>query len=472
MVANFISTYGNLAILALMHLFFLQKRYIPIVLCNLFILFCYALGVNKVFCLEMSSMLNIFAITMHNRRFKISSVVYIMIISIGCFLLALKELNNDLLISIYDNIYYINKHINIMNDIYIMVALLLIVGCIPFGDWIMYLFSISSSLFKVIIFITPMFLMFNILYDYSSVLDPQSYQIFGSLICVYSCFCIIFNKNLRLILVNVITYFYGIQIIYLSKSYNLQFFSNWLVATFVILLLSNTIIPIRTMKYNINNIKNILVGKTEKILFIISMLFLLYCFVLLYFTLPETRGLLKVVSISLFTSFFAKIIASISFLNGDSLKNDNKENNTNLFRMIRMFIGVVFLTGYCVYNAKILKFFIRPSLYLIIFSLLIFSVVLVVSLLFNNAIKPKILKSKTYSSFVVNFIKFLKIIILIIQSVFVDFAKSVKEKVINLAISSVPQKLSNILYGKHLYFYIFFLIEVIIVLTIECVVLQ
>ena len=83
---------------------------------------------------------------------------------------------------------------------------------------------------------------------------------------------------------------------------------------------------------------------------------------------------------------------------------------------------------------------------------------------------PNSLQLSTYSKNLSSFSNGLKIFARIIGSVITDFYYTIKVNADNITKSGFFSKLSNILHDNHLYLYILLLIQLIIVLTIECVI--
>lgn len=464
-ISNFLTNNTDISVLFLMHLFFIQKRYISVIILNILILIGLITGVDKILCLEMSAMLSIYSLTLHNRRFKITSITSIIFLSCGCFLLALKEVNQQFIENAIKSIPYIDKYSNLVQDLYFIVALLFIIGLIPFTEWAMYLFSISSSLFKIVCFITPMFVNLKILCDMVDSISFASLQIVGYIISIYSCVYIIFNKNIRSICVYIITYFYGMEISHIN---NLDC-NTFISIVLAMLLFSNTLVPVRTVKYNISTIKYIIPTVFSKVLFVSSMCIIFYCFVCQIFAQHIKSDRFNIITLSLFSVFFSK---TMSYFSVNNQVKENKQQYINLpqSRMIRMAICNLLLI-YFFYQTSSLSMFQNQDVIVISAVILTFLTTFVFFTLTNTYIKINMTKSKTYSQFLLKLLSCFKIVILIIQNIFIDFSNSIKDKVLKLSISSIPKKVSNILYEQNIYFYIFFLIQIIVVLTIECVII-
>ena len=167
--------------------------------------------------------------------------------------------------------------------------------------------------------------------------------------------------------------------------------------------------------------------------------------------------------------FFSK---TMSYFSVNNQVKENKQQYINLpqSRMIRMAICNLLLI-YFFYQTSSLSMFQNQDVIVISAVILTFLTTFVFFTLTNTYIKINMTKSKTYSQFLLKLLSCFKIVILIIQNIFIDFSNSIKDKVLKLSISSIPKKVSNILYEQNIYFYIFFLIQIIVVLTIECVII-
>ena len=106
-----------------------------------------------------------------------------------------------------------------------------------------------------------------------------------------------------------------------------------------------------------------------------------------------------------------------------------------------------------------------------IIMLITFIIMLFVSHFFISLKQPKLLRSKSYFNLLLSFINIINVVSNIISTTIRDFVAIIYKDIKQILVSSTPSKLTNILYGNNVYYYIFFLLQVIIVLAIECVIL-
>ena len=455
-------------------IFILSKYLFNIILLFLSVIYAFVFDKGDAINLQIYALISCCALIYHNRKLKISSVLYIAIVSTGMFLLALFDLCHELLLQLFKQLPDLlgQQQIQVLNEIYIMIAILMLIGFIPFMEWIMYLFTISNLLFKIIVFIIPMYLSLLTLQKISHDFSSLSIEIVSFLIAGFSGLHMIFNNKIRATFSYVIVYFYGLQILLLTQANKTSFISLWQITSVLMLILMEIYTPNRAIKFEIKYIKSyVCVNKCYMYTFTLCMLLLvvIFCNNILLFTQNHHYKLYIVIFSPLIC-----LLAKISFLFTQNKQKINIENNKISFKnktilsatMLTMLLAVF-------YSYKTtMGFFVCPSIIHILIYFCIFIFTLLFAFFFMNISQPRIFFKKTYSSLLLNVIKIIKITCLIIKSTAIDFIDTLKLKITSLSLSSTPGKLSNILYGNHIYFYIFFLLQVIVILTIECVILQ
>ena len=451
---------------------FLRKKYLWFISFGIFLLFAEYKNIKPLFCLEICVLFNIFALILHNRKLKYSSVLYVCIVSIGLFLIAFQQTHSTLIVEMLNLLpnWLGNQQTTILMEIYSILAIIIMIGFMPFAEWIMYLFSISSSFFKTMIFITPMYLSLLVFQEYSLQFSPISFEIIGLAICGYSALCLIFNNNLRICFMHIMVYLYGTQILLLNQSKNLQFLPLWLVAVFIILAISNTFTPNRAINYKVKDAKQyFFVNKYHFAGFIVSICVLSLNTINTIFVLDSHFSRANTIIFALIVCGIAKIVHALFIHKTNNHLVVNTKVDT--IRIVRLFfISICSGITTIYFLVKTYKIFITPSAISIFICFLIFIATLLLSTFLEKFNQPKILSSQTYASYLVRAIQTIKIVSLIIQSVTTDFASVVKEKISTIASSNVAEKFSNIIYGNHIYLYIFFLLQTIVVLVIECVI--
>ena len=467
MMTNFVA-HGNILLIALAQFLYLKPRYLPIAIGNFAILVSFLLGVDKILLLEISSILSVIYITMHNKRFKAPSIFYFTSVSIGCFMFAIKETNIDFLhlfiASIYNNSVNDLSYINDIIDLYTFISILFFIGFIPFTEWIIYLFSVSNAFFKITCFIIPMFLSLCIVQDLIRSDNLYIFKYFGASICFYSCLCLFFSRNFCINFVHIMTYFYGLQImLFYDPSIKLN---NWVICSILTIACSDNFMPKRMAKYKYNDVKNIFFSNGFNTLLSVPY------FILLVFMFGATCCVLNtkqdnatIIVTNLFICFIAKI--SYTMFATMQCKYSYIEH-PNFKRIIKYILIFLFSISSLINNFPDLDFH-RSSF---VFSILIYMTTMLFLRFnpFSRIIQPRFLTSRTYSNLVLKIFKMLKTGTLIISSIAKDFLNMLKSCLDSTLFSSILQKIADVLYDKHIYFYIYFLIQVLIVLAIECVI--
>ena len=420
---------------------------------------------DKIFCLKLITIFNFFAITIHNHKFKSSCILYISIVSTGFLMLTIKELNQELIPTILTSTYLTNSQAILANEIYTLIAITLIIGCIPFSEKIMYLFSISNIMFKIPTFIIPMYISLLILQDLAQTFSADSFKILGTIICLYSSICFSFNNSLKVIFSNIIVYFYGLQILLLAQTKTLTFLYLWLIVVALVLLSCSIYAPKRVAKYSL---KNMFVNSRSELFIIVFIITFIIAFLNNLFIL-NVSTIHSIALASIPSYIFGKIIRySLSekkiTLQKKQIKN-KKMSSVYLFFLITSLY--LFEIQTCARNYTL--FITQPYHLAVIISAI--SVAIVLGFIFAQLKQPHFLIIKTYSHMLIIIMQVIKIICLISKSVVIDFFCTTKSTIANLSLSKTLEKISNILYGNNTYFYALFFLEIIVILTIEFIIL-
>ena len=151
------------------------------------------------------------------------------------------------------------------------------------------------------------------------------------------------------------------------------------------------------------------------------------------------------------------------------LPNDNiLPIQTSLFTIFLSIASMFQLKQLCV-NTHLEPSFTQTTYFIIAILALLFLFKMVDRFFpFNNNKKRN---TRTASNIFIKLASALKTSVLIINAVCEDFVTASYKKITYFSPTSLMEKISNVLYGNHTYFYIFFLLQLIIILTIECVIL-
>ena len=141
---------------------------------------------------------------------------------------------------------------------------------------------------------------------------------------------------------------------------------------------------------------------------------------------------------------------------------------TSLFTIFLSIISILQLKQLCM-NAHLELSFMQILYFIIAILALSFLFKIVDRFFpFNNNKKRN---TRIVSNIFIKLASSLKTSVLIINAVCEDFVTASYKKITYFSPASLMEKISNVLYGNHTYFYIFFLLQLIIILTIECVIL-
>ena len=272
-------------------------------------------------------------------------------------------------------------------------------------------------------------------------------------------------------------YFYGLVIVSFGYPNALSTYAIniWLSFVAIILPIIHTFTDKRTINYNLKNIKGLLFStKTNTILSIMCLAALIYEYAIMTSLFDVQKSLAKIIILSFFVIFFAKIsfiLVKSKQKSMIALDNDNSDE-IQVLRQLKLGVMLPVAVGfnYILMNQPKIHFKLPSTLGCAIF-LGIFILGFLFSFLLIDFSQPKILISKTYSTATISIIKAIKVVFGILHTIAVDFYKTLDNSWNKLYLSQAPKKLSNILYNNQIYFYIFFLSQVIIVLIIECVIL-
>ena len=469
MLINAIIKYNWLVFFCLLHSFFLKKRYIPIVVMNLCILWLLYKENNPILCIELSAILGILCEIAHNKKLKLLNVSYISIVSTGLMMLAIQNLDSSYIFRMISRAKFttLNMHVKIASEIIILISVVMMCGFIPFSERIIHLFSISRPTIKIITFITPMYISLFIFKNLINTFSNYSFVILGTAISLYSAICSTFCKNLKTIFSQIIVYFYGLQILFLAQTKTLQYLPLWFIAVTTTLVSFALYTPNRALKYYIGEIKQyVSVNRCYFYTFMIIIVAFILNFInnFLLFK-PETKYLNIVVFVLPFW-LFGVFIKSM-------LDKKTKIKSRNIYSInIQIMASIPIITVLMILSfLKIYKSSIHLPISEALIYICIFSISLIGSLIFKNIDQPNILTTKIYSHFFTKIISAIRVAYSINKTIVMDFFKTFNLQTVSSTSLGITEKISNMLYGNYIYFYIIFLVMALIILMIECVVL-
>ena len=449
----------------------------------------FTFGYHKFVVFEIMTVLSVLICIMHNRKYRASGIYFLGLLSCGLFMLAVQELHPDLLNDVISRIAgeKYEDFIVITTHIYTLVALLLLVGMMPFSEWIMYLFALSNSFYKTVCFIVPMFLLLQIMQEIAINMSARAIVYTGFAICIYSGIYLLFENNIRRIYTYLILYFFGLQVILASNNMMQTMMPFWVIISVLIATVSCIFTPFRVRKYTINNIKEYFCGKlSDKILSCISFniiigLFAVYAIILNHGeNISELNSFYKIGIIVFFIGFLARVFYAILLKNNTKNKvvvDKIDKKFKKLFAKNRLkrvvWLNIIFyIAALEVFLNR--HFFIRnlhiPEYQHLLVYGTVFCVFFVLTPFMLSGQKPILLRSNYYFRAARTCLSFICIFVRIVATTFSDFWKALRQYAVTIVNASTSYKLTHILCNNYTYFYVFILIQMIIVLTIECVI--
>ncbi len=461
-----------MCLITLTEILYLKPKNVFICLLNFITLFfCFVYQKNLILTFEIASIFSVLLVILHNKRYRSLCVIYLCTVSIGIFLLSLYDCENKFLF------YFIQRHIfknNLEYTIFLhdciwIVSILCLIGFIPFSGLSMYLFSVSNVFFKLVCFVAPTIISLVVLQKYSSSLSDQALFFSGIAISIYSGLNMIFENKMRKLILYILTYFYGLQLILFSYNIGGDYINLYVLLSIMMICYCNVFAPFRTFTYYITDVCRALMTNNKYKIISFLTLSVLICIYSLYLLAHKISNIEKVVYL-----LFICLISKITYY----LHNYKEDNNIKIIeviksRLIKYNIIIISIISIIIYNIYSHKYtFIKQDIESYLIFAFTFIIMLFISkFIFYNNKKPKLIKSRAYFKLFTLLITSIKIIFSILSSSIVDFFNVMYKYVKNIFISSSPIKILNILYNNNTYFYIFFLLQVIIVLTIECIIL-
>ena len=488
MLLNWLSHYGLFITISASLIALSKPKYTFITICSIAILAGGMLGLtknfNSMFWLQLSVMFAMIVSLIFNKKYKYGGIYQIFLVSVGFLMLALQETNQEFLFQLISQIFHTTDVDKMMfiADIYYLTALLFIIGFIPYADWMMYIFASSSSFLKLVCFVMPLLFICLHLQDVNNIISARAFVFFGTIMSIYSGICLLFDNKIRRIFVNIIVFFFGMQIILFSNKQSQSTLPIFILLSLLILSLSHIFTKYRTLIYTLYRMKQIFFSNfIYKTLSISSFLFLIITFLFYSLKIQDINAIATTIIVGLFLIFICKILyvsiknfnikTEIKTMSSANIAISNNTSGINIFRVI--FTSIILLSSYILIINKFVNHyatFIYPEKN----ELIAYGAFLLIGLIISKLLvlyqRPPFLRSNIYFNFIKNQFYHLKIAGKIVVIAFQDFFTTMYNYFYSLLKSSSPNKLSYILYNNQLYFYIFFLVQLIIVITIECII--
>lgn len=483
MLYIFLTQYSEILIITILQSLYMRLKYLPIVILTTCVLCLNKHNPNETMLyLKISSILAILCCLRHNKKLKLSGIMFLTLLSIGLFIKSFLEENQDFITHAVTGIMLSNntliKNINTVYNVANMIALLFFTGFIPFSASITHLFALSNNFFKTTCFIVPMFLVQSVLKDFNQE-NSITVIAFGGLISLYSGLCLVCDNKIKHLCIYIITYFYGLNIISTAanqQSLALPLSTLWLTLCATVLSCTHISTPKRTTMYCVYNLKSFAWQTNTQKLILILFFTILTSMLCLHGIISRDviagQYWLNFVLL-LWVGFIAKICYILFFYRQINVVNPQTPSvkQTDFIKTIITFISAIILT---IYIAKHTSTALIPSMKHFIINICwivgMFVTTYILSKLLIPRQKQKPLRSISYFKLILKLIDMVKMVIDITCVSIQAFVSTIKNNAQIILSSSEPTKLTNLLHNNIVYFYIFFLIQTIIVLAIECVI--
>lgn len=462
-------------------LLYIKPRYIPLAVATLGLLYYQQNNPTQtLLCYQTSILCGVLCCLKHNRRYSGSIIIWLMLLSFGILINSMSADNQEFFTQLLQKLKTTITQTQTIDYTVItntlkQMTLLMLIGLIPFNKQIMHLFTISNNFFKLICFVVPMYLLLLLLQ-----LNNNTTAVWlGWIMCVYSGIHCVLENKIRHLLVYIITFFYGLNMVSTMQNHQYVCMLNfiWLMLCVAVLAYTKIIAPKKTQVYLIHNLKT-LIGETKinKLLSLCFSIIVVFVLTTYYKTnnfTTQTQYWLNILILSLFLAFTAKILYILYFMQSQqSNTTTNTPNTTETIKtaIVFAFVIVCILHIFTHKQTPNAVLFTKQTRYGLILCCIVFISSLLLSRFLIISKKSKLLDKIQHNHITQVLLDVLKVVIDIIYISIKDFFKVIKNNTQNTISSSTPNKLTNLLSNNQMYFYIFFLIEIIVVLTIECVI--
>ena len=481
MLSVFFAQQIHICILAVSLLLYIKPRYIPLAIATIGVLYYHQNNPSQtLLCYQISILFGVLCCLKHNRKYSGSSILWLILLSFGILINSLLIDNQELFTQLLQqtNTTFTQAQVTdrtIITDILKQIALLMLTGLIPFNKRIMHLFTISNNFFKLTCFVIPMYLLLWLLPSNNSTVALW----LGCMICVYSGIHCVLENQIRHLFVYIITFFYGLNIVAITQNNQYIYLLNfvWLMLCMVVLAYTKVIAPKKTQVNPIYRLKTLINETTTNKLLSLCFYIIVVLILTTYWQIDNTttplRHWLNIAILSLFSALTAKMLYIICFTKPQQDNNTvNTPNTIETMKTSIVFLFVAVCVYYILTNQPISNtiHFTQQTLHESLLCCVVFMFSFLLSRFSIIQKKSKLLDKIQHKHITQLLLDVLKVIIDINYISIKDFCKVIKNNTQNTISSSTPNKLTNLLSNNQMYFYIFFLIEIIIVLTIECVI--
>ena len=421
--------------------------------------------------LEICSLLSALCIAQSREKFSLQICIYFISITIGCFFFAFYKNSWSFLIDLLNNQNGIQLEQKQIKEFFFSIAITLMLGGIPFVEWMMRIFSTLKPIVKITSLILPLFISLSVYEKLAA--DGLNFTLLGCLICLCSSLQIFFLKNIRIIFCNIITFFYGCTLIAISNHLP-NYDTCFIIIAILVISVENFFTPKTTLKYRMKNFKDIfLSSKSDKILCSLSIICLLVIYFAFYANfLSKPYNMATMVSVASISCFFGKIVFFSSHKKLDTSHYNRNINTKETIKILALILLsslsaiVIFTSNYQIlHNSFTFNFIFQVLLFLLI-CLLFF-------LVFKSVSKLNMPTQINFSNIgkkIFAILSGVKISYDILLSILNDASFALKNENNVFSAKSFFSNLNNLFKNSVTLYYFAFILLFCIVLIIECVI--
>ncbi|GEM_PF-4566354 len=455
----------------LIQLLYLKSKYLLLTIAICMILVLNFSSKDPYTLLEISAMISTLCIIKCRAKFGLQVCIYLISVATGCLFFAFYKNSWSFLIELSSQktLPLEQKQIK---ECFFSIAMTLILGGIPFVEWMMRIFSTLKPITKTLGFILPLFISLSVYQNL--VIKGLDFTTIGCLICLCSSLQIFFLKNIKIIFCNIITFFYGCAIIAISNHLN-NYDIYFVLIAVLIISIENFFMPKITLKYRMKNFKDIfLSNKSDKAIFLLYMfcLFTIYFAFYLNIFLDKPYDLITKFSILSISCFFGKIAF---FILNKKLDTSHYNRAVNTKEIAKALVFLLFLLSSIIalFTTNYKTFQFSSTLNLIFKLGAFFFVCFMFCLIFKSISKINVPTQVNFSNVGKRiFIIFnsAKISYEILCSILSDTLFALKQGNNAFNTNSFLSNLNNFFKKNVILYYSVFIVILCIVLIIECVI--
>ena len=304
--------------------------------------------------LEISALMSALNIMQSREKFGLQVCIYVVSIAIGCLFFAFYKNSWPFLLDLLNNKDNSPLEQKQIKECFFSIAIILLLGGIPFIEWMMRIFSTLKPITKIMSLILPLFISISV-YE-KLVAEGLNFTILGCLICLCSSLQIFFLKNIRIIFCNIITFFYGATLIAVSNHMP-NYDTCFVIISALVIGTENFFTPKTTLKYRMKNFKDIFFSnRNDKVLFLISFTYLSIIYFAFYANfLSGSYDITTRISIISISCFFGKIAFFATNKKTDvshyhRATNTKELIKTSILLFCVLFATLIFITDYETFN--------------------------------------------------------------------------------------------------------------------------